>query len=315
MILIDAYYVNIGGGKVLLDYLIDSLVKNNIKFNIIVDARYNIINDKYQKNTYFTCSNSFRRNFLLKSLTNKNKYNSVFLFNSIPPLFKLKTKVYCYFHNLNLLNYGIKFFYLLLFKKNIDEWIFQTNKTKAIFNELIDFKKGHVFPFFEEFIESKKKIIKKTFFYPTSNHDHKNNNILLKVFKDISETNPDLRLYITLSFKNREEFIAPNIIFLDYVTKEKVSEMINKCNYIVHPSLKESFGLVLIEAANKNKIVLASDLPYVTEIIKPSLTFKPDCQKSIYDAIISTQTKDFEGSKLKIKNKIINLIKLISNEI
>lgn len=315
MILIDAYYINIGGGKVLLDYLIDSLVNKNIKFNLIVDARNKNIIEKCQNNSYFICNNSFKRNFLLKNLTNKNKYNSVFLFNSIPPLFKLKTKVYCYFHNLNLLNYGVKFFYLLLFKNNVNEWIFQTNKTKEIFNELIDFKKGHVLPFFKEFKESKKKTNKNSFFYPTSNHNHKNNNILLKVFKDISKTNPDLSLYITLSNKNREEFTSPNITFLDYVTKEKVSEMINKYNYIIHPSLKESFGLVLIEAANKNKIVLASDLSYVTEIIKPSLTFKPDCQKSIYDAIISTQTKNFEGSKLKIKNKINYLIKLISNEI
>ena len=169
--------------------------------------------------------------------------------------------------------------------------------------------------FLKNLKNQKKKTNKNSFFYPTSNHNHKNNNILLKVFKDISKTNPDLSLYITLSNKNREEFTSPNITFLDYVTKEKVSEMINKYNYIIHPSLKESFGLVLIEAANKNKIVLASDLSYVTEIIKPSLTFKPDCQKSIYDAIISTQTKNFEGSKLKIKNKINYLIKLISNEI
>ena len=39
MILIDSYYINIGGGKVLLDYLINTLVKQNIKFNLIVDAR------------------------------------------------------------------------------------------------------------------------------------------------------------------------------------------------------------------------------------------------------------------------------------
>ena len=39
MILIDSYFINIGGGKVLLDYLIDTLVKQNIKFNLIVDAR------------------------------------------------------------------------------------------------------------------------------------------------------------------------------------------------------------------------------------------------------------------------------------
>jgi len=315
MILIDSYYINIGGGKVLLDYLINTLVKQNIKFNLIVDARNKKIIEKCHNNNCFICDNSIKRNFLLKSLTNKNKYNSVFLFNSIPPLFKLKTKVYCYFHNLNLLNYGVKFFYLLLFKNNVNEWIFQTNKTKGIFNRIINFKKGHVLPFFEEFEIYKNNLTNNFFFYPTSDHTHKNNDILLKVFKEISQTNPDLRLFITLSNKNREEFIVPNIIFLDHISKEKVSEMINKCNYIIHPSLKESFGLVLIEAANKNKIVLASDLPYVSEIIKPSLTFKPDSQKSIHDAIISTQTKNFEVSKLKTKNKINNLIKLISNEL
>jgi len=315
MILIDSYYINIGGGKVLLDYLINTLVKQNIKFNLIVDARNKKIIEKCQNNSCFICENMFKRNYLLNKLTYKNKYHSVFLFNNIPPIIKLKPKVFCYFQNVNLLDPGLKFYYLALFKNNVDEWIFQTNKTKEFFKKKIDFKKGHILPFFDEFEKCKNNFTNKNFFYPTSDHPHKNNNILLKVFKEISQTNPDLKLFITLSAKNREDFMIPNITFLDQISKEKVSEMINKCNYIIHPSIKESFGLVLIEAANKNKIVIASALPYVTEVIEPSLTFKPDSKKSIFDAIIATQNKNIKSSKLKVKNKINQLIKLISNEI
>ena len=45
--------------------------------------------------------------------------------------------------------------------------------------------------------------------------------------------------------------------------------------YLIYPSLNESFGLPLIEAAQLDLVIIASDLPYVNEIISNYYSFNP----------------------------------------
>ena len=56
-------------------------------------------------------------------------------------------------------------------------------------------------------------------------------------------------------------------------------------DYLLFPSISESFGLPLLEAKlNKTKII-ASDLDYVFDICKPDFVFNPFEAKDIYSKI------------------------------
>ena len=76
--------------------------------------------------------------------------------------------------------------------------------------------------------------------------------------------------------------------------------------------LAESFGLPLIEGCEAGCKIIASDLPYVHEIIRPSLTFDPYSVHSISKLINqSLQDKNLIFTKMKIESAT----QLILNEI
>ena len=61
--------------------------------------------------------------------------------------------------------------------------------------------------------------------------------------------------------------------------------------------------------------VIASDLPYVHEIVKPSLTFDPYSVESISNAIlIALETDDLPETKVLVENKLDNFIDFIISQ-
>ena len=97
-ILIDSIYINNSGGKVLLDYLINSIIEKGYcnKFYFLLDPRGSY--EYLEKIDYERGVNSekFRKNFYK---THKNVFKKVFCFGNVPPPIKLDIPVYTYFHN------------------------------------------------------------------------------------------------------------------------------------------------------------------------------------------------------------------------
>ena len=105
------------------------------------------------------------------------------------------------------------------------------------------------------------------------------------------------------------------VIFRGTLSRDGVNELYNSCEFAIYPSLVESFGLPLIEAANYNCKVIASDLPYVHEIIQPSLTFDPYLIESISNAILNAIDKDdLKETKVLVENKLDNFIEFIISQ-
>jgi glycosyltransferase involved in cell wall biosynthesis len=108
-------------------------------------------------------------------------------------------------------------------------------------------------------------------------------------------------LYLTLTenkfkslvkknYRNDSRLVIKNLGVLEqYMLYEKYSEL----GYLIYPSLNESFGLPLIEAAQLDLVIIASDLPYVNEIISNYYSFNP---------------LDINDISLNIE-KVLNLIK------
>ena len=61
-----------------------------------------------------------------------------------------------------------------------------------------------------------------------------------------------------------------NIIFLNNTSFQDIFSIYKYVDYLVYPSLVESFGLPLIEA-QINHVNIIADLPYVYDVCKPYL--------------------------------------------
>jgi glycosyltransferase involved in cell wall biosynthesis len=87
----------------------------------------------------------------------------------------------------------------------------------------------------------------------------------------------------------------------------------SQSKFVIFPSLKETFGLGLVEATLLNCYVLASDLPYVFESIKPTLVFNPLSEEEMVSSIISALNTENQltPSQLLVENEIEKLIKLV----
>ena len=91
MLLIDALFINNGGGKSLLDVLVNEVNKRGLKVMYLIDER---IASDYRPlnldNVTFLEPSLIRRH--LYYLKNKNYITSVLAFGNVPPSVKLKCK-------------------------------------------------------------------------------------------------------------------------------------------------------------------------------------------------------------------------------
>ena len=83
------------------------------------------------------------------------------------------------------------------------------------------------------------------------------------------------------------------------------------CRYLIFHSVIESLGLPLIEAADSGMKILASNLPYVHDVVDPSLTFDPYNKESIAVAVVTALNSDLPFPKINISDQVAQLIDLL----
>jgi len=123
---------------------------------------------------------------------------------------------------------------------------------------------------------------------------HKRVDLLIKTF-------PTLPSNITLIITGQKTLFYPQIKklvdslkpsiksrlkFIFNFQPSQLSKLIDNCDFLVLPSIQESFGLVLIESWARLKPVLVSDIPVFQEMIQKTnggLTFKKDNPKDLED--------------------------------
>ena len=67
--------------------------------------------------------------------------------------------------------------------------------------------------------------------------------------------------------------------------QSELHEIYEGCHALVYPSLRESFGLPLIESKSFGLDIIASELDYVRDVVQPNETFNPYSSVSIARAI------------------------------
>ena len=338
-ILFDSVYVHNGGGKEILDLIIQKLINKEIEnnFHFLLDKRY-VIPESANNKLELTLISSSERNRKRFYLENRG-FRSYFCFSNVPPPISINNTCTIYFHNDLLINPFstnlslkeilknlIKKYYIKVKSKRNYNWCVQTNIMRMKLSNAyrIDEEKINIYPIFDDNIIQEKKT-NDSFLYVGNYSKHKNHNRLIKAFIDsANSTNKTLILKLTLTDKDYKKSIykaiklPKNLIIknLGILNKEMLRDAYLNSKFLIFPSLNESFGLPLIEATNMGCYTAASSLDYVDEIISPSIKFDPFSIKDISKAILEcVNNRSLKLSKPIIENKIDTFVKYLTSNV
>ncbi len=336
-LLIDAMYINNSGGKILLDYLIEELEKSEKQIFYLLDKRVenNCPKINIKKNTLvFLDASLLNRNRFYRE--HKNRFTTVLAFGNLPPNIRLKAKVFTYFHQDLYINLPsntivktkiIFFFKRLIFKyfiKNSDLWLLQTHLIKSNFERRfsVDPSKVLVLPFYDSIKETEKVDIKRkkqSYLYVSNAPEHKNHRRLINSFCAFYDQSKSGTLTITVGREFTDLLVLIEdkkkkgypIINIGFIPRESLSKIYKSSEYLIYPSLAESFGLCLLEAIENGCKVLGADLPYTYAVCKPTLVFDPLNENSITDALSLSLQNNLQPSVAKVTNNIDELISIL----
>ena len=335
MILIDALYINKGGGAVLLQYLMEKILAPPAKdqFFFLLDPRFDklAVLDK----NYAVVQNSMKARKKFYKETQSN-YTKVFCFANTPPPVRIKAPTYTYLHNQKLLEAPrrvfskmyftqyLKYLVIKLYNKNTDYYIVQTRHmvTELTNIGLKDTAHTLSIPFYdnEKYTTGNSKPferrVKDEFVFISNPSPQKNYPRLLDAWEYLLEKDFSPRLHVTIDdtapqlIDRVKELNARGARIVNHVYLDP-RELYFNCPYLIFPSIIESFGLPLIEAADSGMKVIASDLPYVYDVVKPSLTFDPFDKIAIADAVINAMNPDLPFPEVVTRNDVDKLIALL----
>lgn len=325
MILVDGVYLNSPGGVVLLKFFLNSLSnEQKSKTVLLLDNRFEdksffLYGFKY---IYFCKNNEISRFFFYIKI--RNQFNKVFCFSNVPPpLFTLNkgVKTFVFFHNVLILEsiiyfkghfriQSIKNLYIKILNKPKFTWIVQNEEIKRILNNHMPLNRFIIAPFFSEFKKTTSNS-ENAYFYPSSGLPHKNHRLLFQAWELLhDQNNKKMPLYVTLSpeaFATFTKGIKTSQIFnLGNLTHNDVIERMRIVKYLIFPSLKESFGLPLIESTFCGNCILCSKSEVTITLIKDAYFFDPSSINEIIDNVLLSQKK-FKSSELIITNQIETL--------
>lgn len=333
MILIDALYINGGGAKVLLDYLISELEKTDKKILYLLDERIKDDSYRSEKNEFI---------FMEPGLVNRTKFykaqkmnfNTVLCFANLPPNIKITANVYTYFHQLFHLKlpeempifqkfiFKLKTFFLKKIRGNTNYWIVQTELVKKAFSSKFHVPAPNILilPFYPELqnIEESRRN-KNQYIYVSNAPPHKNHVKLIDAFCKFFDMHKTGNLILTVSdvYPEIVNYIDQKITLgypiknIGFVEREELSTFYSNSEFLIYPSVSESFGLGLVEAIENGCMVIGADLPYTNAVCEPTLLFDPLSVDSIVEALSLSLQNNLKPSINKIKNNISEIISLL----
>ena len=257
----------------------------------------------------------------------------VLCFHNLPPLLPTDAKIVCYVHNVFVIDdiavgkrfswirfrIGLERTILTLFKRRITRYAVQT----ALMRERLAKWFGDspppidVLPFAPLATKSTEPTAVANnneaeisiadnhwdFFYPRDGSEHKNHLRLFESWRYLANIGHFPTLSVTLD-KNRDSVLLDilnkilqdgkvHIVNLGKLNSSEVYTQYRKSKALIFPSMTESFGLPLVEAAKLQLPILAPELDYVRQVCEPSQTFDPYSSRSIAMAVMRHQGVSF----------------------
>ena len=306
-LIINAPFINTGGGKVLLDKLLKNITPSK-KILVILDRRLKYDNEISHVKILQSSKNPF--NYFLNELYlffHSSHQTRVICLHNLPVFFKNPGFVSVYLHNKLYLSRKNSFFSLgkiknYFFTKSLffcDEIIVQTPAMK---NELQTFlenkfinKPIEQLPFFDtKDLILRKMPIKYDFIYVADGSLHKNHQNLLKAWIILAQENIRPSIVLTLGISDNlllEEIDAKSKIYnlkiynFSNLGRSDINNLYCSSKALIFPSFVESFGLPLLEATFHKLKILAPELDYVRDVCNPDFTFDPTSPFSIASSV------------------------------
>lgn len=332
-ILIDALYINMGGGLMILNHLVSNLVAENVDFVLLKDSRCPLLRDESKISETIVLPPSIRkhRKFYVER---RNDFRAVVCFGNIPPAIRLNVPVHTYFHNVSLLKiptgYTTKAKVLSFLKrthirslaKNTDTWIVQTSYTGSLVRKHLAKSSQPIleYPFFiMPDSEAKAHSDQRTDYVFIGDYTSaKGHEYLLEAWQKLKSRGFNGKLHLTVSeepFKTVVEKAIANGVNIHNHGKipfSQVLELYRKSKATVYPSLNESLGLGIIEAIRMGCDVIGPDLPYMHCVCRPSVLFSPADADSIVEAVLRYENTPTPRTVLNISDKVKDFIAFIS---
>ena len=311
-IFINASNIHSGGGKTLLNGLLQALKTRKESIYLFVDPRYHI-NFDLPESLVIIKINKFLRFSVasrIKQISNK-KSDQIIYFGNLPPIKKFKSlhvslllSSRFYVDSISMKGFKITdsikiYFEKLYFKffiKNVSHIIVQTSSMSKKLTEFGFKKKISVLPFDDLGPVELKKISNKepsSFIYVASLIPYKNHKRLLKAWNLLKDLGLNPKLYLTVDndcdLKKWIKFFIKqnnlNIELLENLSRKELIERYIKTEVLIYPSLFEAYGLPLIEAKKYQMKIISSDLDYCWDFLSPDEFFNPEDVHSIVRAV------------------------------
>ena len=327
MILIDAVYINTGGGKALLKELLLSL-RGVERVCLLRDIRISDVDATGFQVYDIPPSEGARTKFYLKY---RQRLTRVLCFGNVPPPIRLNADVAVYFHNMLLcetvteigwfrrIKLAIKMAYIRLKCRNADRFLVQSQVVRqALALRLPVGTRIEEMPFYapQSAIDASTSSMMSRwnrFAYVSNAYLHKNHRTLIQAWVLLARRGlfPELHLTIFGHFPQIhaqiEEARASGAKVINHGYTDP-ARLYQECGYQIFPSLMESFGLGLVEAAESGCAVIAADLPFVYQVVKPTHTFNPYSPESICEVVAMATGKPASAAEVVIVNQTPQLV-------
>lgn len=307
-IIIHAPNIHQGGGMISLMSLLAKLKPTQIAV-INIDARADLSELGHYRVNRINPSILSRLSAEHKLLEQAKTADCVICLGNLPPLFSLSCYTIVYIQNrllvdpsaIRLFSFKIRLRLMLerlwqtVFMHNVDEIWVQTPSMQRLVHEqfpqiAIQTNTLMLLP------EQKPVPVEPTydFIYVASLLPHKNHHNLIKAWISLSQQdikpslllicnddNPELSRWIHEQMKTHDL----KITFQHEMPHHDIFDAYAQARALIYPSLIESYGMPLVEAAHVGIAILAPDLDYVHDLIKPAGTFDPEKYEDIARAV------------------------------
>lgn len=180
--------------------------------------------------------------------------------------------------------------WLRAFRANADRWLVQTSTMAAALARTLPGARIELLPF-----RAPEPVGRADrggrFFYPASGEAHKNHARLVEAWALLAAEGVRPPLALTLEPGVTAELIgrvgseALAIDALGTIGRDRLRVELARSAALIFPSLAETFGLPLLEAAEAGLPILASERDFVRDVCVPAETFDPTSPRSIADAV------------------------------
>lgn len=245
------------------------------------------------------------------------KVESLIMMGNFPCIFWFG-KQSCYFHNTLYLSnqkcslaqkLEVKFFRAALHLKPKCRLLVQTEAVREALRKEFPERQVDICPMFTIQPTKTSKCSSSTrrlkLFYPAFNYPHKNHDLLYRTCDSLI----DVEILLTTSTHEVKE--KKGITHLGELTQSDAIKTMCESDALIFPSLHESLGLPLLEAAINGIPIIAAKLPYVDAVIENYYAFDPNDENSFLEAVNNFRDDKWNKKARKAKCKLVCDTKLM----